>query len=91
MHRGLAKNAQCPELSIDKLWVPILCHHFEFVFSTGPVHSAEHLDINRCGYLCMNSLCVLIAVWLKATQRRRDGIQLNRCARELNTKLFEQA
>jgi len=51
--QGQAKNAQWPDLSIYKLWVPVLCHNFEFFFFTGPVHSAEHLALDRCGYFCI--------------------------------------
>ena len=43
------------------------------------------------GYLCTNSLLALMAAWLDASQRDRDGVQLNRSAREQNVKRFEQS
>ena len=37
-----------------------------------------HLAEDSRGYLCTNSLHTLIAAWLNASQRRRDGVRLNR-------------
>ena len=34
----------------------------------------EYLAIDIGGYLYTNSLCELIAVWLDASQRSRDGV-----------------
>ena len=37
----------------------------------------EYLVIDSGGYLCMNNLHILIVVWLNASQRSPDGVQLN--------------
>ena len=50
----------------------------------------EHLAIYSCGHLCTNSIWVLIAAWLNASQISRDGGQLNRSACELSVKCSEQ-
>ena len=46
------------------------------------VHSAllQFTQLYECvpdnvGYLCTNSLCVLLAAWLDASQRSRDGVR----------------
>ncbi|KAK2181302.1 hypothetical protein NP493_402g04021 [Ridgeia piscesae] len=41
------------------------------------------------GYLCTNSICVLIAAWLDASQRR-DGVQLNRSAKGVKCKVLRE-
>ena len=55
----------------------------------------EYLAIGSGEYLCMNSLCALIAAWLDASQRSQDGALLNRWSkghlgqsRGLDTALF---
>ncbi len=42
----------------------------------------EYLAIGSGEYLCTSGLRELIAAWLNASQRSRDGIQSNRSARE---------
>ena len=42
----------------------------------------EYLVIDSGGYLCTNSLRALVAAWLDASPRSRDGVLLNRLARE---------
>ena len=42
----------------------------------------EYLVVKSGGYLCTISLWTLIAEWLDATKRSRDGVWLNRTARE---------
>ena len=39
----------------------------------------ECLAIDSGGFLHTNSLYVLTAVWLSASYRGRDGVQVNRC------------
>ena len=51
----------------------------------------EYLAVDSGGYLCTNSLCALIAASLRASQRCRNGVQLNRFAREESVKCFEQS
>ena len=34
----------------------------------------EYLAVDSGGYLCTNSLCALIAAWLRASQRSRNGV-----------------
>ena len=42
----------------------------------------KYLVIDIGGYLCTNSLRTVIAAWLNTSQRSRDGVQMNRSARE---------
>jgi len=37
-----------------------------------------HLDLYIVEYLCMSSLCAAITLWLNASQRGQDGVNLNR-------------
>ena len=46
----------------------------------------EYLAIDSGGYLCTSSLSALIAAWLDASQIIRDGVLLNKSARELYAK-----
>ena len=46
-------------------------------FSGGPL-----LAIDSGGYVCTNGSRALIAAWLYASQRSRDGVRLNRSARK---------
>ena len=39
----------------------------------------------------MNSLYAVIAAWLNASQRSRDGVGMNRSARGFSVKHFEQS
>ena len=50
--------------------------------SSSPSCVDEHLDIDNGGYLCMNSLCSLITVWLNVSKRNQVRVRLNRSARE---------
>ena len=52
-----------------------------------------YLAINSDGYMyvCTNSLRALIETWLDASYSSRDGVRLNRSAREQNVKRFEQS
>ena len=45
----------------------------------------EYLTIDSNEYLCTSSLRE-IAAWLDASQRSRDGLRLNRAAREYSAK-----
>ena len=51
----------------------------------------EYLAIDSGGYMSTSSLCKLIAALLNISQRSRDGVQLNRSARESSVKYFEQS
>ena len=42
----------------------------------------EHVAADSGAYLCTNSLRPLIAAWLAAALRSRDGVYLNRFVRE---------
>ena len=50
-----------------------------------------YLAIDSGGYLYANNLCALIAALLGASQRSRNGVPLNRFAREESVKRFEQS
>ena len=41
----------------------------------------EYLAIDSGGYMCANNFCILIAVWLDASKRSRNGPGLNTSAR----------
>ena len=50
-----------------------------FSLYIAPVHIAmfvmnEYLAVDSGGYLCTNSICALIAAWLRASQRSRNGV-----------------
>ena len=47
-----------------------------------------YLAIDCGGYMCMNSLCALIVVWLDASQRSQGGVELNKSAREMQNNFI---
>ena len=51
----------------------------------------EYLPIYTGGYLYLNSVCWLIAMWLNVSQRSWDNVQLNRSAREETIKRCEES
>ena len=51
----------------------------------------EYLAIDCGGCLCMNSLHALIAAWLNASQRSRDGVQWNRSVRKESVNCLEDS
>ena len=54
------------------------CFVFTLRSSSSPSCMNKYLAVDSDGYLCTNSVRVLIAAWLYASQRSRDGVQYAR-------------
>ena len=72
-------------LSTNRNRVQILCSRVKpwaSCYSNSPSCMGEYLSIDSGGYVCTNSLRVLVAAWLDASQRNLDSFRLNRSARK---------
>ena len=65
--------------AVVNCFVCVACQRHMYYSSLSCIN--ECLTIDTGGYLCMNNLRPLIAAWLGASQRSRDGIRLNRFVR----------
>ena len=46
----------------------------------------EYLAIDSSGYVYEQPSCIYCSIWLDASQRRRDGVWVNRAVREVKCK-----
>ena len=67
-----------------KPWEDLFTLHCSSSLSSMNEHLAKDSDV----YVCMNCLPTLIAAWLNACQRSRNGVWLNRSGREAKCKVL---